>query len=235
MKCAVVVVAAGSGQRLAAGRPKALVELDNRPLVEWAVSAFLAVPAIEQHVVVAPVSDTNLVASLVGPAVVVVAGGADRQGSVANGLAALRADITHVLVHDAARPLVPVAVVEAVVAALTAGARAVIPVLPVTDTIKQIAEDGTVSGTLDRSRLRAVQTPQGFDRAVLVRAHEAVGHDAERTVTDDAALVEAMGIPVVTVDGSDLSMKITTAHDLQVAAALVEVHRHEAAWAGDRR
>lgn len=152
----------------------------------------------------------------------VVPGGAERADSVALGLRALPPEVDVVLVHDAARALTPVEVFDRVVAAVRAGSPAVTPALPVTDTVKEVGpgpSDGveTVVATLDRSRLRAVQTPQGFDRATLERAHAAA--PAAALATDDCSLVEAAGGAVSVVPGSPRAMKVTTPADLTVAAA----------------
>ncbi|GFJ90904.1 hypothetical protein Prum_045460 [Phytohabitans rumicis] len=149
--------------------------------------------------------------------VTVVPGGADRQESVAAALAAVPAGAEIILVHDAARALAPPELVESVAAAVRAGNDAVIPVLPVVDTVKEIGADGVVLGTVDRSALRAVQTPQGFRRAVLEAAH-AASSDA---LTDDAGLVEKQGVPVACVPGHTHALKITTPFDLVVAEALL--------------
>jgi 2-C-methyl-D-erythritol 4-phosphate cytidylyltransferase len=147
----------------------------------------------------------------------VVAGGTQRQDSVRAALAALPAEVDLVLVHDAARALVPVEVVEAVVGALRAGAEAVVPVIAVADTVKRVGATGQVLATVPRDDLRAVQTPQGFDRRVLEAAHRtAVG-----SLTDDAGLVEAAGVPVQTVPGSPAAFKVTTTFDLLLAEALL--------------
>lgn len=148
--------------------------------------------------------------------VTVVAGGAERGESVAAGLAALPSDVEIVLVHDAARCLTPVAVFDRVVAAVRSGAPAVVPGLAVVDTIKEVDDSGTVVGTPDRGRLRAIQTPQGFRRAVLGRAH-ALPDGA----TDDAALVERLGEPVLVVAGDPRALKITTADDLDTAGRIL--------------
>lgn len=149
------------------------------------------------------------------PEVTVVAGGAERSDSVRAGLAACP-EAELVLVHDAARCLTPPALFASVVAALRAGAVAVVPGLPVADTLKRVDDAGRVLDTPDRSVLRAVQTPQGFSAEVLRRAH-ASGGDA----TDDAGLVEALGEPVIVVPGDPLALKITTRFDLAVAEHLV--------------
>ena len=150
------------------------------------------------------------------PTVTVVAGGAERGESVAAGLAALSGGVHVVLVHDAARCLAPSTVFARVIEAVRGGAAAAVPGVPVVDTIKEVDACGRVVGTPDRSRLRAVQTPQAFSRAVLERAH-AVTSDA----TDDAALVERLGEPVIVVPGDERALKITTREDLDRAARIL--------------
>ena len=212
-----IVPAAGLGVRLGPGAPKALRDLAGEPLLVHAVRGLRACPQIGPVVVAAPAPDVEEVARLLAAYdVLVVAGGAQRQDSVRLALAALPGEVDLVLVHDAARCLVPAPVVEAVVEALHAGAAAVIPVLPMSDTVKQV--DGTrVVGTLDRAVLRAVQTPQGFRRDVLERAHAASCSAA----TDDAWLVEALGEVVSTVPGNDEGFKITRPLDLVLAEAVL--------------
>jgi 2-C-methyl-D-erythritol 4-phosphate cytidylyltransferase len=186
-------------------------------LLEYALRPFAAHPAVRDLVVVAPVGQLEASARMAGDAVTVVPGGATRQRSVSAGLAALAADVETVLVHDVARPFVPAEVIDRVLAALAAGADAVIPARPVTDTIKRVAAGGVVAETLDRSALWAVQTPQGFGRKVLVAAHDAA---PDGDVTDDAGLVEARGGTVVVVDGADEAFKITRPWDLVLAEAV---------------
>ena len=218
----VVVVAAGSGTRLGADRPKAFVELAGATLLEHALRGVLAA-APQEVVLVVPadlVEEARGIAATLsaGPAtsVVVLAGGAERTDSVAAGLAALSRSIGLVLVHDAARCLTPVAVFDLVLAALAMGAKGAIPGVPVVDTIKVVDESGVITQTPQRSSLRAVQTPQGFDREVLTAAH-ALGSAA----TDDAALVEALGHAVVVVDGDERALKVTTPEDLRRAERLL--------------
>jgi 2-C-methyl-D-erythritol 4-phosphate cytidylyltransferase len=146
----------------------------------------------------------------------VVAGGASRQASVAAALAAVPEAFDIVLVHDAARALTPPDLVEAVADAVRGGHGAVIPVLAVVDTIKQVDDSGVVVGTVDRSVLRAVQTPQGFRRNVLTSAHAAAVDEH----TDDAGMAEKLGVAVHTVPGSEAAMKITRPFDLAVAELL---------------
>jgi 2-C-methyl-D-erythritol 4-phosphate cytidylyltransferase len=203
--------------RLGPGAPKALRLLAGEPLLLHAVRGLRRAPDVGPVVVAAPASEVEPVRALLRAFdVVVVAGGAERQDSVRAALAALPADVDLVLVHDAARCLTPVAVVERVVAALRAGAQAVVPVLPVADTVKQVDGDRVVA-TVDRSALRAVQTPQGFRRDVLERVHASTGP----ALTDDAGLVEAAGGTVTTVVGADEAFKVTRPLDLLLAEALL--------------
>lgn len=207
-----VVVAAGQGTRLAAGRPKAFVELAGTTLLEHAVSRVLDA-GVHHVVAVVPAELVEVTQELMAGRADVVAGGAQRQDSVALGLAALPQSAEVVLVHDAARCLAPPSLVAAVVQAVRDGHPAVVPGLAVVDTLKEVDAHGTVVGTVAREPLRAVQTPQGFDRAVLERAHEA----ADAAATDDAALVERLGEPVSVVPGHPMAFKITTPHDLALA------------------
>ena len=212
---AVLVVAAGLGVRLGTGTPKALRLLAGRPLLWHALDRVTAAPSVGAVIVAAPPAELDAVREL-APGVIVVPGGDTRQASVAAALAAVPERYPIVLVHDAARALAPTALVEAVAAAVRAGADAVIPVLPVVDTIKEVVAD-TVVGTVDRSVLRAVQTPQGFRRDVLAAAHAG----AVDQHTDDAGLVEKIGVRVHTVPGAEAAFKITRPVDLVFAEALI--------------
>ncbi|MFE9192155.1 2-C-methyl-D-erythritol 4-phosphate cytidylyltransferase [Micromonospora sp. NPDC007208] len=216
---AVLVPAAGAGVRLGPGRPKALRLLAGEPLLVHAVRRLAAAPSVHTIVVAAPAAEVQAVRELLAPVapVIVVPGGAERQASVAAALAAVPAGPTIVLVHDAARALTPPDLVESVAAAVRGGRDAVIPVLPVVDTIKEVGADEVVLGTVDRSALRAVQTPQGFRRAVLSAAHAAAGD----SLTDDAGLVEKQGVAVSCVPGSEYALKITRPFDLALAEHLL--------------
>lgn len=216
---AVLVPAAGSGVRLGPGAPKALRPLAGEPLLVHAVRRVAAAPSVRSIVVAAPPADVQAVRDLLAPVaeVLVVAGGADRQASVAAALAAVPPGPGIVLVHDAARALTPPGLIEAVAAAVRDGRDAVIPVLPVVDTVKEVAPDGQVLGTVDRGTLRAVQTPQGFRREVLAAAHAC----AVDPLTDDAGLVEKQGVRVWCVPGSEYAMKITRPFDLALAEHLL--------------
>lgn len=224
MSIFAVVVAAGSGTRLGGDQTKALRELAGIPLVVHSVRA-LATGGVTSVVVVVPAahqSDFDEVLQSVDIAWRTVPGGAERQESVSIGLAALDPAISTsesiVLVHDAARPLVPAAVVTRVIDAVRDGSPAVIPVVPVIDTIRQI--DGADSDVIDRSTLRAVQTPQGFNLGVLRAAHQAAA-DADFQATDDAAVCERAGHHVTLVAGSSSSFKITQPLDLALAETAI--------------
>jgi len=193
-------VAGGAGARF--GKPKQYESLGDRRVIDWSLDVARRVSDVV--VLVVPEARTEDHEPL---ADVVVAGGDSRSDSVRAGLSAVPGDATYVLVHDAARPVPVVDVWQRVVAALEDGAGAVVPVVPVTDTLRE--RDGA---TVDRSRLVAVQTPQGFAADVLRAAH-ASGGDA----TDDAALAEAIGAKVVLVDGDVRNIKITDASDLALA------------------
>lgn len=214
---AAILVAAGDGRRLGADLPKAFVPVGGRTLLEHAAAPFLAHPGVRDVVLVAPAPLVAAAGSLVRRATV-VSGGSTRQRSVAAGLAALAGDVDAVLVHDVARPFVPAEVIARVLAALEGGAQAVVPFVAVTDTIRRAdPQTGALVETLDRAALLAVQTPQGFPRALLAQAHAGAADD---TATDDAALVEAIGGTVVAVRGSEEAFKITHPVDLLLAEAV---------------
>lgn len=219
MTVAAIVAAAGRGERLGARVPKALVEVCGAPLVVHAVSRLQAA-GCDVVIVAAPGEAVDHFAALL-PGATVIAGGATRQASVAAALQTLSNDVDVVLVHDAARGLAPTAVAETVIAAVRAGADAVVPVMPVADTVKEVDSAGWVRRTLDRGALRAVQTPQGFRRLILERAHQSA---ASGDSLDDASLVEALGLTVRTVPGDPAALKVTTPVDLLTVAALVGEH-----------
>lgn len=219
MTAAAIVAAAGSGERLGAGVPKALVRLGDETLLQLSVSA-MRDAGIDVIVVTAPAQSLSEFASHV-PTAHVVAGGRTRQDSVRAGLAAVPAEVDVVLVHDAARALVPVEVVRRVLAAIADGAEAVVPVVPLADTVKEVDSKGAVVRTVDRALLRAVQTPQGFRRSVLEHAHAG----GMKAATDDAALVEALGVTVTTVEGSPEALKVTSPIDLVVAEGILARRR----------
>jgi 2-C-methyl-D-erythritol 4-phosphate cytidylyltransferase len=218
---AVIIPAAGLGLRLGGETPKAFREVGGESLLVHAVRGLKAATAADLawFVVAAPTGSEDVVFKQLEPYVgsarlEVVPGGAERSDSVRAALELVPVDgIDCILVHDAARSFVPPEVIERVVAAVRAGAPAVVPVIPVTDTIKRIDPGGKVLDTPDRSALVAVQTPQGFEPSLLRRAHaaEVVG------ATDDAMLCERLGVAVQTVEGSEDAFKVTRPRDLLLA------------------
>jgi 2-C-methyl-D-erythritol 4-phosphate cytidylyltransferase / 2-C-methyl-D-erythritol 2,4-cyclodiphosphate synthase len=224
---AVIVVAAGSGTRLGQAEPKAFVEVRGVTILERSLDAVFDSSTAAQVIVVAPAaklaSAKSIALRAAGPAagsVTIVEGGASRQSSVAAGLAVVLPGVDTVLVHDAARALAPAELFDRVVRQVRSTGRGVIPALPVTDTVKRVA-DGVVAGTVDRSDLVHVQTPQGFPRAALDHAYAVAA--AEHT--DDAALFSADGGEVVTVEGDARAFKITTPWDLRRAENVLGVSR----------
>lgn len=216
MSIHAIIPAAGQGRRMGAPHPKQYLKVRGKPLLVWTVQALTAHPRVAGGVVVVPAGDESLVQSLFQKygchgQMQVVAGGLDRRASVAAGLDALPNDCDVVLVHDGARPLVSPEVIERVADAARSGA--VTAALPVHETVKSV-EDGVVLQTIDRSQLWSIQTPQGFPRELLARAH-ALPDDGE--ATDDCALVERLGETVRVVMGAPENMKVTTPADLPLA------------------
>jgi 2-C-methyl-D-erythritol 4-phosphate cytidylyltransferase len=218
-----VVVAAGAGTRLESGRPKALYALDGTPLVRRATEAMAIAGADPVIVVISPGYHNDFAEAVAGSGVTrLIEGGRERTHSVVNGLDAIAAlpaasRPRYLLVHDAARPLVPQEVVHRVVEALRAGAPAVVPAIEVTDSIRRLTSTG--SAPVDRGLLRSVQTPQGFDLDTLIAAYRLIG---DEVVTDDATVCERAGHPVTLVDGAAEAFKITHRSDLFAAAAMLQ-------------
>ncbi|MFM7144787.1 MAG: 2-C-methyl-D-erythritol 4-phosphate cytidylyltransferase [Actinomycetales bacterium] len=228
-RTAALVPAAGRGERLGPGLPKALRPISGTPMLAMAVHALAASRVVDLIVVAAPAEFVDQVTAMLVPLedsaeITVVEGGATRSESVARTLIGLPDDVGYVLVHDAARPLVPAEVVIGVVTALREGQRAVIPGIPLVDTVKAVDSGDDVVSTIPRDSVRAVQTPQGFARSVLAAAHAAFDGD-ESTVTDDASLVERLGVPVHVVPGHEDAFKVTRPIDLVLAEALVAKRR----------
>ena len=213
-KTAAIIAAAGAGNRLGADLPKALVKLVDKTLVEHAV-ANLA-PIAQLIIVTSPAGYVDEYKKILGDSVEVIAGGVLRSDSIRLALSKIPNQYEFVLVHDAARALASTTLAATVIAQLINGEQAVIPALDVIDTIKEVDSKGFVRNTPNRSSLKAVQTPQGFTRSVLERAH-AASSDA----TDDAALVEAIGVAVKVIAGEERALKITTKSDLATATAFL--------------
>lgn len=231
----VVIVAAGQGRRAGGGLPKQYRELAGVPMLLRALRPFVAHPEVLHTVVALPSEDAAeppaWLVDLVGGTLSVVAGGAERSDSVAQALAALPGSCEVVLVHDAARPLVERPVIDAVIAVARGGEGAV-PAIPVGDTLKEATqvpvagrtEEIHIQRTVPRERLYRAQTPQGFPRAILEEAHAQARH-AELPATDDAAMVERLGVPVRLVPGSARNFKVTTEDDLHLADLLLREPR----------
>lgn len=217
-----IIVAAGSGTRLGkstvgGGGPKALRLLAGHPLVRWSARRLVA-GGVQKLIIVCLAEHAERFESCLrdlGVELVFCEGGNTRQESVISGLEHVDENCDVVLVHDAARPLVPPSVVESVTQTVAAGNPVVIPVIPVADTIRRLTDEG--SEVVDRSYLRAVQTPQGFDPKVLIACH---GKNLGSTLTDDAGVCEVEGYEVKLVEGDQLAMKITHPLDFAIAEAL---------------
>lgn len=213
-QCAAIIAAAGSGERFGATLPKALISLGNRTLIEHAVAALA--PITSEIVICAPAGYEKQIQELVGSDITVVVGGTTRSDSVRAGIAALSGKNKYVLVHDAARALATTELAQRVLTSLEKGEVAVIPGLELIDTVKSVDAQGHVTSTPDRTTMRRVQTPQGFELDTLKKAH-ASGADA----TDDGALVEALGHKVLIINGEERALKITTPTDLATAISLL--------------
>ena len=207
---ALLIPAAGSGERFGASIPKALVQLNGRTLIEHAVLNLG--PIATQIIVAAPAGYEDGFRKILGDAVTVVTGGSTRTKSVKIALESIAQDIEYVLVHDAARPLASGELGQSIIEALANGEVAVIPALSVADTIKEVDAANYVVSTPNRERLRAVQTPQGFARETLIKAHM-----QNIEATDDGALVEAMRGKVKLIEGENRALKITNPEDLAAA------------------
>jgi len=211
--------------------PKAFAPLRGEPLLAHALRGILGCGEVGHVIIVAPASHVDQSRVIAGqraqsghPRVDIVAGGADRSASVKAGLSALGLDDGIVLVHDVARCLTPPDLFSRVIRCVREGHPAVVPGLPVSDTVKVVDDEGRVLDTPDRESLRGIQTPQGFLREALEDAH--VAHPATTSSTDDAGLVERAGAQVRVVTGDHLALKITSPFDLVVAAALLQDGRY---------
>lgn len=219
----VILLAGGSGSRMGAGRNKVLLELQGEPVICRAAKAFSGLA--DGMVVVARAEDQAAIqatlqqSELMGPQVTIVPGGATRQDSVWNGLQALPDEADHVLVHDGARCLVDHETIRRCMDAVQRCGSGV-AAIPAVDTIKQVDETWRVVSTPDRSSLRAVQTPQAFTTALLRRAHLSAQAEGFQG-TDDASLVERLGLPVQLTEGSRRNMKLTTPEDIAMAEAVL--------------
>ncbi len=211
-----LIVAAGSGQRLGAGVPKALVPVGGRPMYQWSLAACLAAKLIDRVVIAVPPGGAEAFGDVDAE---LVDGGASRSESVAAGLEKVTTEL--VLVHDAARPLVTPELIDAAVEELEGdpASDAVTAAAPVIDTIKRVGPDGVVRETLDRSELRSIQTPQVFRTEALRRA---IAEGDVENATDDAFLIESAGGRVTVLNAPATNIKVTVPSDIELATLLLE-------------
>ncbi len=225
----VVLVAAGAGVRAGPGEPKQFRPIDGVPMLLRALRPFVAHAWVDRVVIALPAAYVGAppvwLAELPGERLRLVAGGATRADSVRAGLGALApGTVKVVLVHDAARPFVSQATIDAVIARARTGVGAVAAV-PMGDTVKDVDDDGRVARTVPRARLWRAQTPQGFPLSMLVAAYAASGDAHNRDTTDDAELCEGQALPVEVVADSPGNLKVTTAEDFRIADALARALR----------
>jgi 2-C-methyl-D-erythritol 4-phosphate cytidylyltransferase len=222
MNVIALIMAGGTGERFGAGVPKQLVLLNGRTMIAWSADVLARSPRLSGIVIVTPPGAEMVLPDLTPPAArkvrAVVAGDATRQGSVFNGLQALPPEATHVLIHDAARPCLSAALCERVLDALGTH-DAVVPVMPVTDTLVR-EEDAQVDAILDRAHIAGVQTPQGFRAELIVRAHRTARGSGFQS-SDDGSLVLALAEKVATVAGEPTNIKVTYREDLVMAEAIL--------------
>ena len=219
MKAAAVLPAGGTGVRMGGGGPKQYLELAGQPVLARSIRPFLEHPEVEWVVVALPAEDVAAPPVALPDEVRVVAGGAERGDSVRNALAVVPDTADIVLIHDAARPLLPAAVVDRVLGAVGPSTGA-IAAIPVADTLKRVDGDGAIRETVDRAGLWRAQTPQAFPRSMVVDAYRRAAEEGH-AATDDAALVERYGGRVVVVDGDTRNVKITRPEDLRLAEVLL--------------
>lgn len=220
-----VIVAAGKGERLAkGGTEKQLLEIGGKKILRHTLEQFEEHSAIKEIILVVPSGKEKIYCSMfmgksLPKLVVCIPGGKMRMDSVFNGLKACACE--YVAIHDGVRPFVSRKLISRLAKAVI-DSQAVIPAIPLRDTLKQIDEDGNVSQTLDRSHYRLVQTPQMFNRELLIKAYQR-GYEQELSVTDDAALVENYGHPVKVISGDEKNIKITYKEDLAFAEYLLSL------------
>lgn len=229
----VILVGAGSGARLGAGLPKAFTELGQQTLLERSVQTVLSLDGPGHLVVVAPdayatealaVLEAQTQSTGAAWTTNVALGGTERHFSVMNGLEQMPEWVDVVLVHDVARPLTPTTLFADVAHAVRERQSAVIPVLPVVDTVKRVDESGVILETVDRTQLVISQTPQGFLKDELQTAYEQVRDE----MTDDAAVAQAAGFTVTTIPGSLRAHKLTTQADVQLLQWMLESDSEQA-------
>ena len=220
-----IVVAGGSGSRMGTSTKKQYLKIKDKEILVYTVECFQNMPEIQEIVVVTGKEDITYVEKLLkdtyklNKVSYIVAGGKERQDSVYNGIQAADEKSDYLVIHDGARPLITKEVVRAGLDMAYAH-RASIIAVPVKDTIKLVSKDGKVEDTPDRSSLWSVQTPQIFEKELIIHAHEYAKEHGLR-VTDDSMLVEAIGVPVYIVEGEYTNIKITTPEDLIIAEKML--------------
>jgi 2-C-methyl-D-erythritol 4-phosphate cytidylyltransferase len=225
-KTVAIIPAAGAGVRMGSDRRKQFLDLNGKPILAVTLEIFEACPLIDHIILVAPAADLDFCRSEIvtkygfQKVQKVVAGGDRRQDSVRLGIAAIEGTCQWVLIHDAVRPLINLPFIMDVIKAAQEY-RAVITALPLKETIKETDDRGTVLRTLERNRLRLVQTPQIFRYADIRLAHQKALQEQWGHAPDDAFLVETLGIPVQVIKGLEENIKITTPHDLELAKVLL--------------
>jgi 2-C-methyl-D-erythritol 4-phosphate cytidylyltransferase len=217
MKTVAIIVAGGQGKRM--GRPKQFIKIAGKPMLAWTVDAFQRTKAIDGIILVVAPDQLDLAARIKAAKIIaVVPGGRQRQDSVRNGLAALPKGVQIVLIHDGARPAVEAGTINGTIKAAKEHGAAIAAV-PLKDTIKLVnRREAKILKTLDRSEMWAAQTPQTFTVPVINKAYETLKHD----VTDDAAAVERLGIPVSIVMDSYANLKVTTPEDIFIMEAILK-------------
>ena len=222
----LLLPAAGAGRRMGSDRNKLLMALLDKPILAWTLEAAIAASSIQWiGIIYQPVDrpDFEQIVNESDPLpkpVVFIQGGDTRQASVYNGLQALPAEATHVLIHDGARCLVTPTLFERCAQAARQ-APGFIAAVPVKDTIKQVGAGKVITHTPDRAQLWAAQTPQGFEVDLLKRCHDR-GQQQNWQVTDDAALLEKCDVPVTIVEGEETNLKVTTPVDLAIAQFILQ-------------
>ena len=215
---AAIIVAAGTGERFGSDLPKQYLPLNNKPILQHTCNAFLSHPLISDTVIVYNPSHRRYLDAAVGGMptdnITLVRGGHSRMESVHKGLCALEnVNPDYVLIHDGARPCVTSSLIDRVCQDLQSGKQAVIPALPVTDTLKSVETD-KIKTSIDRSTLRAAQTPQGFDYGLLLDLYRT---STDTSLTDDSQLFEKGGLEVYVTQGEDTNIKITYPNDIRLA------------------
>lgn len=225
MRTVAIIPAAGAGARMGSDRAKQFMDFHGKPLLAVTLETFQECQAIGGIIVVVPQGQVEYCAKEIVEShhitkvEKVVIGGVRRQDSVRIGIEASEGHYELILIHDGVRPFVDCSLIEKIVAA-GKKERAVITALPVKETVKEVDGNGRVVKTWDRSQLRLVQTPQIFRYEDILKAHQQALREGWEAVTDDALLVEKMGIPVKVIEGSETNIKVTTPHDIDLARLL---------------